>query len=167
MYQPFDSMPAHSRLWVYQANRKLTASEKGILEDGLKSLCTEWTAHGSPLQTSFTIAHDQFAVIVVDEQVHGASGCSIDSSVHFLHSLQRDLGLDFFDRSQVAFKDGNDILTYPFTSIKTLLSDRTLSPETLSFNNAVTTKGDWEGHWLVPVKDSWMARFLPKTPVVG
>lgn len=160
-------MPADSRLWVYQANRKFTGAEKQILEEGLKSLCSSWTAHGAPLHTSFTIAHDQFVVIVVDEQIHGASGCSIDSSVHFLHGLQRDLGLDFFDRSQVTFKDGNDIFSYPFNAIKTLLSERTLSPEILSFNNAVTTKAEWEAHWLVPVKESWMARFLPKTPVVG
>ncbi len=167
MYKQFDSMPAHSRLWVYQANRKFTVAEREILEEGLKSLCTQWTAHGAPLQTSFTIIYNQFVVIVVDEEVHGASGCSIDSSVHFLHGLQRDLGLDFFDRSQVAFKDGEDIFIYPFTSIKNLLADKTLSPETLSFNNAVTTKADWEKQWLIPVKDSWMARFLPKTPVVS
>jgi hypothetical protein len=167
MYKTFDSMPDHSRLWVYQANRQFTVGEKQILEEGLKTLCTDWTAHGAPLYTSFTIAYDRFVVIVVDEEVHGASGCSIDSSVHFLHGLQRDLGLDFFDRSQVAFNDGNDIFSHPFNAVKTLLSDRTLSPETLSFNNAVTTKADWETQWLVPVKNSWMARFLPKTPVAG
>jgi len=167
MYTPFDSMPPHSRLWVYQANRQFTLSEREILETGLQSLCAEWNAHGLALKTSFTIAYNRFVMIAVDEQVHGASGCSIDGSVHFLRGLQRDLGLDFFDRSQVAFKDGNDIFSYPFTSIKTLLAAGTLSPEIMSFNNTVTTKGDWEKAWLVAVKDSWMARFLPKTPVGG
>ncbi len=167
MYKAFESMPAHSRLWVYQSNRKFTVTERPILEEGLKSLCSDWTAHGAPLHTSFTIAYDQFVVIAVDEQVHGASGCSIDSSVHFLHSLEKELGLDFFDRSLVAFIDGTEINSYPFTSIKTLLADGTLSPESVSFNNAVVTKADWEKHWLVAVKDSWMARFLPKTPVAG
>ncbi|HWA32802.1 MAG TPA: hypothetical protein VG737_01665, partial [Cyclobacteriaceae bacterium] len=63
MYTQFDSMPSHSRLWVYQSSRKFTGAEKEILEEGLKSLCAGWTAHGAPLRSSFTIAHDQFVVI--------------------------------------------------------------------------------------------------------
>src|SRR3954471_24158585 len=99
MYTTFDSMPADSRLWVYQANRKFTSGEKEILEKGLTELCTQWKAHGAPLRTSFTIVYNLFVVIAVDEQVHGASGCSIDGSVRYLHGLQHDLNLDFFDRS--------------------------------------------------------------------
>lgn len=167
MFVPFDSLPATSRLWVYQANRSFTASEKQILEAGLMDLCMNWAAHGTPLQTSFVTKYDQFVVMAVNEALHGASGCSIDGSVNYLKNMQTELGLDFFDRSQVAFIDGQKIFVHPFPAIKTLLTNQTLSPETLSFNNAVTTKADWEKHWIVPVKDSWMARFLPKTAVSG
>jgi hypothetical protein len=165
MYKPFDSMPPHSRIWIYQANREFTSTEKDMLEKRLTDLCTQWQAHGSPLQTSFTIQYDRFVIMAVDEQVHGASGCSIDGSVHFLQGLQKGLGLDFFDRSLVAFSDARGIFSYPFSDIKTLLANQTLLPETLTFNNTIITKGEWEKHWLVNVKESWMARYLPKTAV--
>jgi len=165
MYKPFESMPSDARLWVYQSNRKFTQAEKTVLHQGLTKLCSEWSAHGSPLQTSFAIEYDQFVVLAVDENFQGASGCSIDGSVHFLQQIQQQLELDFFSRGLVAFKGGDVVLTYPYLEIKTLLANKTLSPETLSFDNTVVTKGEWEKRWLVPIKNSWMARFLPKTAI--
>ncbi len=96
MHVPFEKLPGHSRLWIYQANRPLTADEKEYLTQGLKDLCDQWSAHGVPLRTSFALPFDRFVVLAVDE---GASGCSIDSSVRFLKGLQEKLGIDFFDRT--------------------------------------------------------------------
>ena len=165
MYLPFDSMPAHSRLWIYQANRPFSAAESDQLQAGLKSLCEQWSAHGAPLHTSFNIRLDQFVVLVVDEQQAGASGCSIDGSVRYLKSLQEVLSLDFFDRITIAFLIQGKIITYPLAELKTLFESQTLSAGTISFDNTVTSKADWEAHWQTPVKDSWMARYLPKTAV--
>ncbi len=165
MHLPFDSMPGHSRLWVYQANRPFAADEQTHLTKGLRSLCDDWSAHGSPLHTSFTLQYDQFVVLAVDERLHGASGCSIDGSVHFLKNLQQSLGLDFFDRSHVAFLQEKKVMLYDLPDLKRLFEKHTLSADSISFNNAVTTRDEWVRQWLQPVKDSWMARYLPKTAV--
>ena len=140
MYLPFDSMPGHARLWVYQANRAFMPAEKKYLEEGLKDLCNQWAAHNIPLQTSFLIQWDQFVILTVDEQQNGASGCSIDNSVHYLRSLQQELGLDFFDRSQVAFLQKDSIHAYSLSGLKTLFENHTLTAETITFNNTVTSK---------------------------
>lgn len=166
MFLPFDSMPDHSRLWVYQANRPFTAAEKKFLIEGLKEMCDHWTAHNIPLKTSFSIQWDQFIILAVDEQQQGASGCSIDSSVHYLQGLQRSLGLDFFDRSRIAFLQHDKVSTYPLTELKTLFEKNTLTGDSIAFNNVVTSKTEWINHWQVKAKDSWLARYLPKPVVV-
>jgi hypothetical protein len=167
MYLPFDSMPGHSRVWIYQASRALNASDKEYLLDGLRNLCDQWAAHGNPLKTSFVIQFDRFVVLAVDEQTAGASGCSIDASVRYLKSLQEKLGLDFFDRSQVAFQQDDKIELYPLKELRALFENHTLSGETIAFNNLVSTKAEWENEWRAPVRQSWLSRHLPKTAVAG
>ncbi len=167
MYQSFDSMPAHARLWIYQANRSFSTAEKEQLFKGLKDLCEQWSAHGTPLQTSFVIQFDQFVIMAVDEQLNGASGCSIDGTVRFMKSLQDQSGIDFFDRTRVAFLKEGKIIVHTVTEVRNLLESQALSAETVTFNNIVTTKAEWEKYWRVPVKESWLARYLPKTAVAG
>ncbi len=167
MYLPFESLPGHSRIWIYQSSRTFSSTEKKQLSAGLKELCEQWSAHGTPLHTSFTVEFDQFVIMAVDEQQHGASGCSIDGSVRYLKSLQNELGLDFFDRSEIAFLHNDKISLYPLTELKSLFESRTLSPDTITFNNLVNTKDEWTADWKQPVRSSWVARYLPKTAVAG
>src|SRR5436190_18120217 len=167
MYKPFESLPDHTRIWIYQANRRLHPSEVKAISDGLAAMCGQWAAHGTPLHTSFVILHDQFVVLAVDETANGASGCSIDGSVRVLKDLQRPFGVDLFDRTFAAFDISNQIVVHPLTEIRNLLEKKALSADTITFNNTLTTKGEWKAGWRVAVKDSWLARYLPKTAVAG
>ena len=44
--------------------------------------------------------------------------------------------------------------------MKSKVESEEITPDLLTFNNMVTSKGDFDSHWLIPVSDSWMARFL-------
>ena len=158
-------MPGHSRVWVYQANRMFTIAERNHLNTELEELCNQWSTHGTPLLASFTLQFDQFVVMAVDAQHQGASGCSIDGSVHFLKSLQKSLGLDFFDRTMVAFLMDQKVVQHGLSGLKTLFENKALTADTISFNNTVITKDAWEKGWQVPVENSWLARYLPKSAV--
>ena len=163
MYKPFEEMPGFARLWIYQANRKFTPADRTSVERALMQLCASWSAHGTPLRTSFRIEFDQFVILTVDEQAAGASGCSIDGSVRLLKELQQAAGLDFFDRQKVAFLKGDTISLVPVSELKTLFETHVLSGEQITFNNTLTTKAEWEQSWKIAVKDSWLSRYLPKT----
>jgi hypothetical protein len=167
MYLPFETMPGHSRVWVYQANRKFSPGEQQLLSAGLQALCEQWSTHGAPLHTSFSIQHEQFVIMAVDEQHLGASGCSIDGSVHYLIGLQEKLGIDFFDRTRVAFLLNGVVVQHHLAELKTLFQNQILFGDTHAFNNVVGTKSDWEKHWQVEVRNSWLARYLPPSAVVS
>lgn len=162
MHKPFDELPGSARLWIYQSNRKFTSHERDVVERALMQLCQTWEAHGHPLQASFRLEFDQFIILAVDEQAAGASGCSIDGSVHLLKELQQRLGVDFFDRSQVAFLEGDTIVLHPFAQLKTLFEKGVLNGESLTFNNTLTSKAEWEQQWRSQAKASWLSRYLPK-----
>ena len=162
MYLPFEQMPGDARLWIYQSDRKLTDTERAAVENSLMHLCDTWSAHGTPLHTSFRIEYSQFIVLAVDERQAGASGCSIDGTVRVLKTMQERLGLDFFNRHQVAFVDGDAVRLYGMNELKSFFERGILKADSVTFNNALTTKADWEQAWRVSAKDSWLSRFLPK-----
>lgn len=161
----FEELSDSSRLWIYQAGRIFTSSEEAVVSEELGTFCEQWAAHGHPLRTSFKIAYHQFIILAADESYHLSSGCSIDGSVHVIKSLQTETGIDFFDRTQIAFKLNDEVKLFPMTKLKEEFTNGTLTPEVLSFNNLVTTKLDWQKNWLIPVKNSWLARYLPKSVV--
>ena len=91
MFVPFNTLSDNARLWVYQSPRVLTESERGEILSASNVFINQWTAHGNNLQASLTIKYDQFLLLAVDEEIHNATGCSIDSSVAFIKTLGQQL----------------------------------------------------------------------------
>ncbi|MEY3412400.1 MAG: hypothetical protein RIQ70_1088, partial [Bacteroidota bacterium] len=75
----FPTFPDSSQVWIYGANRFFTEQEEGILQEALNEFTSDWAAHGAELKASSSILFKNFIVLVADENVAKASGCSIDS----------------------------------------------------------------------------------------
>ncbi len=162
MYIPFEQLPPHSRIWIYQADRSFSLEEERVIFDVLKDFCSQWLAHGNPLQTSFKIQYHRFIILSVDESSAGASGCSIDGSVRVLKELGNQLNIDFFDRTKIAFLVDGQIQSYPLGQLNFLFESNKLIASSPTFNNLVATKGEWEKSWQTTVERSWLIKYLPK-----
>ena len=103
----FPELPDSSRIWLHLANRKLVASEEQFLRVELTVFLDSWSAHGKRLQCNATLLFSQYLIFSVDENIESASGCSIDSSVHFAKRMGSELGIDFFTRLEVLVVEGN------------------------------------------------------------
>ena len=110
----FPELPDSSRIWLHLANRKLVASEEQFLKEELTLFLDSWSAHGKRLQCNATLLFSQYLIFSVDENIESASGCSIDSSVHFAKRMGSELGIDFFTRLEVLVVEGNEtrLLSY-------------------------------------------------------
>ncbi len=162
MLVPFEELLPQSKLWVYQTNRVFTKAEKEIIEAAANAFCEQWLAHGHPLKTSFKLLHDHFVVLAVDQSESGASGCSIDGSVRMLKELQAALGIDFFDRSTIAFLVDEKIMLYKVNELRGLFAEGILTGESQAFNNAMSSKADFENTWLTSVNHNWLSKYIPK-----
>jgi hypothetical protein len=160
MFVDFEQMPAHARVWVYQANRTLDKKTQKVILDNLKKFIQEWDAHGETLKGSAILLYNLFVIVAVDEEYNQASGCSIDKSVHYLKELGSHLDIDFFDRSKQAFVQNGGIVLENFRNLKTHISAGMIERETLTFNNAVTTVGEMKSDWQVPAGESWLAKYF-------
>ena len=160
MLIPFKNMPKNARVWIYQANRELNSEESAFAIQESESFCEQWAAHGHELNCSCQLTHNRFLVLAVDELIELPSGCSIDSSVHLMRHLEKNLGIDFFDRTNIPFlRDGN-VFMEPLTNLKSKIQKGTITRETLTFNNLVPTIGALESSWTVPVQDTWLKKYF-------
>lgn len=149
-----------SKVWIYLANRPFTESETGSINQAITSFCKEWSAHGTNLKAAGEIRFNQFIILMVDETAAGASGCSIDKSVRFIQSLERTYDVQLFNRLLIAIKEEKEIKLIPLNDFQELIKSGAIHATTLVFNNAVTTKGEMNNTWLLPLKDSWLGARL-------
>ena len=160
MVTDFIKLPDDSRIWVYQANSKLSDEEVQKIEEQTREFLTQWTAHGTELEAGFEVKYNRFIVIGLNQANASASGCSIDASVRFIQSLEKQFELDLLDKMNVTFYNGPYIAHKSLEDFKKMAKSRSVSPNTVVFNNLVNTKAEYEEHWEVPAKDSWHSRFL-------
>lgn len=160
MYVSYSDLPNSSRVWIYQANREFTQEEIEVISAKAILFIDQWTRHGDDLKGSFTIKYNQFLVIALDESFNDASGCSIDASVRFIQSLEKELTVDLMDKLNVSFKDGDRINIVKLSDFQEFAKEKKINSETVVFNNMVNTKEDFEKKWEVSAKESWHNRFL-------
>lgn len=155
MFVPYSEIAESSRVWIYQSDRILTDQEVVFVKQRLLEFCNNWKAHQAHLKSSYQVLHNRFIILLVDEQQLDASGCSIDSSVALLKSLEEDFKVDLFNRTMVAYEEADKIKTLPIVAFKKIVES-----DTVVFNNLVTDKSGLENNWRVAAKDSWHAKWL-------
>lgn len=160
MLVDFNELPNTARVWVYQANRSLTADEIAQIVEKLEMFVTNWKRHGDDLKASFQIKYNQFVVLAVDESFNNVSGCSIDASVSVIKELQQEFDIDLLNKMNIAFKDGDTINIVSMQQFKEFAKADKITKDTLVFNNMVNSKADLATGWEVPASQSWHARFL-------
>lgn len=156
----FEELPEESRVWIYQANRSFSEEELEEIKSRLRVFIEAWTAHGKDLQSSYTIKYKRFIIIGLNQNLNNATGCSIDASVHFIQELERDYKVDLMDKMNVSFKQGEYVAYKSLKDFKTMVKNRSVSKNTIVFNNLVTNIAEFNDNWEVPAKDSWHNRFM-------
>jgi len=144
-----------SKVWIYQSNRKFTDQEAAEIQNMLNSFVEQWAAHGAQLKAKAEVYHNYFIVLVVDEEMANASGCSIDSSVRAIKEIESKFGLDLFNRFNMAYKIGDEVYVAPKEDFETLISIKKIGLDTIVFNNLVQTLEQFEQKWEVPLQNSW------------
>ena len=98
MLVPFSDLPEQARVWIYPSSRVFSAEEKTLISSKLDVFLSQWAAHGTPLKTAYDLPYNHFIVIGLDEEVPGASGCSIDASVHLIQEIEQAFDLIYWTK---------------------------------------------------------------------
>lgn len=148
------------RIWIYQADRILTAQESEQISIELAAFAEQWKVHGKPLSASAELRDDLFIILKVDEAIAAASGCSVDSSVRFLKGIEEKYGVQLFDRMQFAYKSTSGVAVVNRSGFEKLLATGEINDNTLVFDNTITYEHQLDSAWVVPFKESWHKRLF-------
>jgi hypothetical protein len=160
MFVPFENLPLESKIWIYQSSRKFSDDEIQAIATSLTSFLNDWSAHGTSLESSFCIKYNRFIILSVNQEVQQATGCSIDKSVEFIQNLEQKYSVDLLDKMNVAFKQGEFVTYKTLLDFKKLAKDKSVSENTIVFNNLVNTIEEFNESWEIPAAESWHSRFF-------
>ncbi|MFI8379000.1 ABC transporter ATPase [Leeuwenhoekiella sp. NPDC079379] len=160
MLIPFQDLPANSRLWIYQSDRKFTEEELAKLQELLENFLKEWTAHGASLNAGYEVKYDRFIVIGLDQSASAASGCSIDTQVRFIQQIEKEFEVELLDKMNVTYIQNDRVHFKPLADFKKMAKEGAVGKKTIVFNNLVNTKEEYLEFWEVPAIESWHNRFF-------
>ena len=160
MLVDFNTLPEESRVWIYQASRSFTDEEIAQIESQLDTFLSNWTAHGSDLESGYLIKYKRFIVIALNQNLSNATGCSIDASVQFIQQLEKEYAVDLLDKMNVSYKQGDFIAYKTLVDFKKMAKDKEVSKNTIVFNNLVKNIMEFNENWEVPASESWHSRFM-------
>lgn len=159
MLTTLSSLPDHSRIWIFPAERKLSAVESHELLTIIDTYLADWKAHGAPVQAARDLQYDQFLIVAANPDVTAPSGCSIDDMTRAIKALSAKFGVDFFSPMKVFYREGEEIKTTSRAAFKSIAE-----PETIVFDNSIGTLADLQaGKWELPAAESWQATLLAAT----
>lgn len=154
----------HSRVWIYQADRRFTMQEALHIETMLEDFVAQWNTHGTPVKGFATMFFGQFIILMADESSATVSGCSTDSSVRLIKSIEQTFKVSLFNRQLLAFVNKENIQLLPLAQLPYAIEHGFVTRETLYFNNTVQTKAELLEHWLIPAGSSWLSGKFTQQP---
>lgn len=152
-----------SRVWIYQSNRPFSEQETLEIEEQLHQFTSQWNAHGTPVKGWGKLLLGQVIVLIADESETHVSGCSTDSSVRIIKSIECQYEVNLFDRLLLGFIVKDKLQLLPLQQVAYALEKGYITKDTLYLNNTVLTKGEMETKWLIPLKDSWVMQRIGQT----
>ncbi len=152
---PADFHP-DSKVWIYQSSRLFSISEAFDIEDMLNNFTDQWKSHGAPVKSYAILFFGQFIVLMADESNTKVGGCSTDSSVHLIKSIEQHCKVDLFNRQNLAFYLKEKVQLLPLAQLNYAWENGFINGETLYFNNLVATKKALLNEWIIPVNKSWL-----------
>ena len=162
------SLPQHfdpqSKIWIYQSDRMFNENESKEIKNITEHFMKSWKSHGDQVKGFSGLYFDMFIVFMADESSVSVGGCSTDSSVRVIKEIENKFNLNLFNRELLTFQENEKRIQIPLHNLENALENKLITEDTLYFNNTILTKQEFETKWIIPLKNSWLSRFI-KTPI--
>ena len=147
-----------SRVWIYQGSRSFLPDEITEIKNTLHEFVAGWKSHGAAVKGFAGLFFDQFIVLMADESNITVGGCSTDSSVHLVQSIEQMFKVQLLERQILAFVVNEKIALLPLSELDQAVENNFIHANTLYFDNTVLTKKGLLEKWIISIKDCWLAK---------
>jgi len=154
MLVEFENISDDSRIWIYASPIFLDNENQTYISKLLSNHLDSWKAHQVPLKAALTILENHFIVIALDENIVGASGCSIDSLQHKIQEIENYLAVSLTNRLNVFCIVDDKIKCVPSKELS-----KFANKETFFYDLTIQKKSDLSSY-LKPIKEGWCSRLV-------
>ena len=159
MFVDFSSLDLSSRVWIFQSETEINKNLEDLIKKELTEFLENWVSHGRDIISSFEIKYETFIVIAVSDSIN-ISGCSIDTLINFVKSLENKYNLSLMNKNIIKFKNGSTISSMNISDFKSKCEKINNNEELIVFNNLVNTIADYRNKWEIDIRLSWHKRYL-------
>ncbi|MCO5259070.1 MAG: hypothetical protein M9916_02910 [Crocinitomicaceae bacterium] len=139
-YNLLEDFPETSKIWVYHNQGAIPKAVQPAIQEKLTEFSKDWASHGDKLYGGATILDDYFILFLVNEEKTIASGCSVDSSIHFLRRLEKEYNLNFLDRMNVVIEENGQKKNVHYSEINN-------HKGAIYFDPTLRTLGEFKNQW--------------------
>ena len=159
MFVDFSSLDMSSRVWIFQSETEINKNLEDLIKKELTEFLENWVSHGIDIISSFEIKYKTFIVIAVSDSIN-ISGCSIDTLINFVKSLENKYNLSLMNKNIIKFKNGSTISSMNISDFKSKCEKINNNEELIVFNNLVNSIADYRNKWEIDIRLSWHKRYL-------
>jgi hypothetical protein len=156
----YTKLSPNSRVWIFQADRELSAVENKAISNELLQFVENWLSHGTLLKAYYKLLFNRFIVFFADEEGDNMCGRAIDASVRFIKELEKKYSVTLLDRSRVAYIKDGKAEACSLNDLGQQIEEGKITAETEVFNNLVSTKEEFETSWTVSLLNSWHRSYI-------
>lgn len=156
LFPDLNSFDPKSKVWVYFSDRKFSNEEVNEVQAKIDHFCHDWTSHGSKVKGKGFLVLNRIIILIADETQSGVSGCSTDSSVRFIKSIELDYLTNLMNREYIyILGEDNFVENYPIKNINELNPD-----STKVFNPFFKDLDEFRHQWMISLRDSMYKRMI-------
>lgn len=156
----FKELPATAKVWMYQANRKLSTSEIDRVHQEAETFLQTWESHGIAVRGSIDILQGLFIRVAAFTDEPSMCGRAQDAQVRLMKALEADLQIELTNRMLLSFgEEGTERIVH-MQEVSTGIKQGEIAENTLFYNNLVTSKVEFESTWKQAAGESWLKSYF-------
>ena len=159
MYISYNNISPKSKSWIYILSKNI---DKNILLDlnaFLIKICKDWKSHGQTTKASYVISNNRFIILFAEDK-NLISGCSIDKSNKELRKKLNQLKIDLLPNSKIGIFKEDKVEFFKKIDLINLIKNKKILLSQNMINTTINNKESFEKKWVLPLKNSWIAKFL-------
>ncbi len=158
-------IPDTSKVWIFASPKSISKDISAEILTHIDAFLKQWKAHGKELKSFKEFIDGHFLIIAVDESFEQATGCSIDSMVHFIAEIEKKYQINFTDRSLVYYRLNEEVKSTNFLNIKELVHSGEIDENTPVYNNSIINGKQLKSEWIETAAKTWLKKYFQNSSV--
>lgn len=158
MFVDFNQLDDNAKIFLYPSSKKFYPELLSQIQTQVDEFVKEWSTKNE-IEVSFKIEYQRFIIIGINPDKPITTSI-IDELVSFIFKLQSQHDTELLDKLNVCFKQGAYVQYKEVKEFKKLIKNKSVTPNTLVFNNLIHTKTELESDWELPAEDTWYNRMF-------